>query len=211
MPLPTTSTRARAIAALAASAALIGALAACGAQDGQGVDDGGSSHSGVAAMKDAPLTSIDEDPTRPETWVIADGSVGEVRLGADFAGALTEIDDGWHGIGACGAGWSDDAGFEVTFSARGDQIAQIAVAGEVEAPSQGPRTVQGLGLGSTRDEVRAVYPSAEEVPVPESDVVELRPAGADLTGADLAFEVAGTGRVIGITLASPDAPAAPGC
>lgn len=196
--------RLRAAATLAAASVLVGALAGCAGE----AEDEPVMSSGIAAVQDA---YADADPTEPATWVIGDGAVGEVRLGADFAGVVAAPSGDWRGDGSCEADWSDDAGFEVTVSAQGGQVAQIVVVGEIEAPSQGPRTADGIGLGSTRDEVRAVYPTAEETAVDGSDVVELRPAGADLTGAELSFEVAGTGRVIGITLADPNAPADAGC
>src|SRR5690606_16787870 len=128
-------------------------------------------------------------------------AIGGIRLGEDFDRTLAHADGEWGAADACSAVWHG-ADYEVTFSTDGVDIAEIAVTGAIAAPMQAPSTPEGLGLGSTRDEVRAVYPTAEEAPVGDSGAVVLRPADADATGADLGFELSKEGRVVEIVLAT---------
>lgn len=205
MPLPAFSMQLRALSAAAASVAAAMGLAACSSAGAQVESSGtGPPPGGFAAVDEPPMPTADEDPDEPSTWVIANGAVGGIRLGDDFEAAVDDAEGQWSADGTCAAAWRDGAGYEIEFSTSGDGIDAIIVSGALGAPTQAPSTAEGLGLGSTRDEVRAVFPAAQETAVSGSGSV-LRADGADTTGADLSFEVSEAGRIVRITLASDDA------
>lgn len=195
--------------------ALIGALVVWGLSSAPGAADA-DDHVGAGAVDaellrtDPPVSRADEVLDDPATWVISDGSVGAVRIGGDFVATLDELPAEWGVADACGdvATW-DSSVFDVTFSsgmATGG-IATIAVAGGLGEPSSGPRTPDGLGLGSTRDEVKAVYPRAEEVPGDGDGIAFLRPADEDLQNGSVYFQLSTeTDRVVAIILTSGAVP-----
>ncbi|WP_162893313.1 hypothetical protein [Microbacterium halotolerans] len=201
MPFPEFSLRPRALGAFVASVALAGALAACTAVGGADSDSDLPPSDGLAAMAETPVSSADEDPEDPTTWVISAGAVGGVRIGDDFATTLETLPDTWRSVDECTVSWHGEAGFDVTFAAAASGIVEIEVSGEIGAPSEAPRTPEGLGLGSTRDEVRAVYPAAEETAAPTAGAIELHPEGRTAPGATLSFTIGDSGRVVGIVLA----------
>lgn len=197
--------------------ALVGALAFWGLSQTQGPAD---AYAPDDAEPDAeilhtepPVSRADEVLEDPATWVIADGSVGAVHIGGDFAETLDELPAGWGVDETCGvvASW-DSASFDVTFSQGGAGIGTIAVEGGLGEPSHGPRTPDGLGLGSTRDEVKAVYPTAEDVAEEGSGAVILRVPGEDPRGGVVHFQLsAETDRVVAIILTSGATPEADAC
>lgn len=202
VPFPELSLRPRVLGAFVASIALAGVLAACTAAGGPGSGAESPPSGGLTALKETPVSSADEDPEDPTTWVISAGAIGGVRIGDDFATTLETLPGTWRSVDECTASWHGDAGFDVTFAAAASGIAEIEVSGEIGAPSQAPRTPEGLGLGSTRDEVRAVYPAAEETAAPTAGAIELHPDGMAAPGATLSFTIGDSGRVVGIVLAS---------
>ncbi|GAA3645046.1 hypothetical protein [Microbacterium marinilacus] len=116
---------------------------------------------------------VQEDVADPSTWQIEDGEIGPLEIGEDFDETLAELSAGdWTNDEACGwtAYWNAPDGAFTVWFARDEQtdpgpIETIAVEWGPDAPTGvGPRTEDGdVGLGSTRDEVRAVYPQAEEL------------------------------------------------
>lgn len=192
----------------------LGALAACTA----GQEDEASSSAVLSDQVEvAPeLPSGDaEDPQDPATWVITSDAVGEVRLGDDLGGALETVPGEWDDE-ACplGATWhSTPHDFDIAF-ARDDAAAgidAISVTGAIGVPSAAPQTPEGLGLGSTRDEVRAVHPTAEESALDDGSIV-IRAADDDPSDGALAFRVdAASDRVDGILVTLGEADSADIC
>jgi len=210
MPHPNHAPLVRAAGALATTALLTAGLASCAAQADAAAEGIGTETSDrLGAVAEAPVSVADEDPTDPSTWVISNGAVGDIRIGEDFDAAVAVADGEWAEIDACSAVWHS-ADYDVTFATDGTEIAAITVTGELAAPTEAPTTPEGLGLGSTRDEVRSVYPDAAESSRSDEGAVVLHPDAVDLAGADIAFELSASGRVTAITL-SAGASADGGC
>lgn len=159
---------------------------------------------------DPPVSADDEDVTDPATWVIDDGVLGPIRLGAAFDDTLDELPEGWDAVPGCEgvAAWAgEDAGFDVYFVDGSAGIESIVVEGTLGDPAGGPRTPVGVGLGSTRDEVLAAYPTASDVPATVGDATYLRLTDDDPSDGAAFFEVpAGDDRVASIALAVRDEP-----
>lgn len=165
---------------------------------------------------DPPVSADDERIDDPSTWVIADGAIGPVRVGADYDGILDTLPAGWQQDEQCDAlaSWGDgDRPFDVVFL-RGDTapvIESVSVSGVMGEPSGGPRTPEGLGIGSTRDEVKATYPSIEEISVDGGDSFYLR-TPVDAKGGSVYFQFAsGDDRVVAITLTTGERPSGGPC
>ena len=101
------------------------------------------------------------DPDDPSTWVVSNDGVGPYRIGMPFADALA-VASGFED--ACGyayvrpfdpAVWQDD----VWIAEQDDDLFVVYT-----ADPDGPRTAEGLGVGSTTADVFAVYPDALVVP-----------------------------------------------
>lgn len=111
------------------------------------------------------------DPGDPSTWIIGDTGVGPVRIGGDFASTLGGLPEAWTNDPAnCGwTAWlSDaDAGYGVFFvrgtESDSDPISEISVYSTTDSTVSGaPVTREGLGIGASREEVRATYPDAQQ-------------------------------------------------
>lgn len=199
MPTFLPASRLRTAGMLAASAALVAVLGGCG--DGSGGDAVSPELPGAAtSLAVPPVTGLDEDPADPATWIVSGEGVGSIRIGERFDDTLDGLPGEWRRIPDCGAEWTGADGVTVTFVRDGADIAAIEVSGSIGAPSQAPRTNEGLGLGSMRDEVTAVYPSFSERASGEAGVVH--PAG----DAGVAFELSAGDRVVGMIVAADDAP-----
>lgn len=195
-----TSARLRAAAVIAATTVLVGALAACG--DASGGAQGASERPGtLSAVAEPPVAGIDHDPDDPATWVVSGEGVGDIRVGARFDETLEALPGQWRRVADCGAEWTGDGGVTVTFVRDGSEIAAVEVAGSIGAPSEAPRTREGLGIGSMRDEVTAVYPAFSERSSGDGEVVHPE---AD---PGVAFELGAGDRVVGMLVAPEAAPA----
>lgn len=124
------------------------------------------------APSSGPAQSPDEqgpDAADPSTWSLSGDAVGPIELGGDFAATLEELPE-WSSPQQCEwtASWSADGDYMIFFAhpddgeqASIDLISVSAVPDAIPAGA-GPRTADDLGLGSTREEVLASHPDAEE-------------------------------------------------
>lgn len=171
------------------------------------------SHTSAAPVESPTPTSTatpDEDAANPADWTVRDSGIGPIELGARFEEARAEVPT-WTVQDACSwtAFWNDPDGAVTAYfaedSAARDGVTTIDVAAltEAVAPEDAPRTAEGIGLGSTRDQVRAAYPDAVEQAATIGDAMLLR------TGAQgtifFTFQ-AGSDVVSAITVTSRDEP-----
>lgn len=156
---------------------------------------------------DPPVSADDQDPADPTTWVIDHGAVGLIALGDDYADTVGRLGDGWSETCEGLTAWGEPD-LQLYFVAGADgAIETISVEGVIGDPSGGPRTPDGIGLGSTRDEVRAAYPTVEEVTPSIGDGTYLRLNVDDSGDGGRFFEFpAGDDRVAAITLTTRDEP-----
>ena len=110
----------------------------------------------VQTQTTTPTPTVGDDPSG---WLITDEAMGPLRLGMPFADALRAVpaaEDacGWAYVDR-GATASD--GLWITKTDEALSLAQWFGAG-------GPRTAEGLGVGSTRAEVLAIHPGATTIP-----------------------------------------------
>jgi hypothetical protein len=129
------------------------------------------------ASEPAPAPSGSEppaDPNDPSTWLVTERGIGPIETGGDFEATLVELPDSWNNDENCSwAAWwnAEDDSYTMTF-VRGTEsedapivLASASAADPVTA-GVGPRTEEGLGIGSTKDEVLAQYPDASEGDAP---------------------------------------------
>lgn len=113
-----------------------------------------------------PSTDLDD----PASWTVTHQGIGPVELDGDFAATLSELPEAWENDDHCSwAAWwnAEDQSYSVDF-VRGTEsedepiVLVSASAAEPVTPGVGPRTDDGLGIGSTKDEVRMQHPDAAE-------------------------------------------------
>lgn len=106
----------------------------------------------------------------PSTWAITETGIGPLEPGGDFEATLSELPDSWANDEQCSwAAWwnAEDRSYTVDF-VRGTEsedapiLSASASAADPVTSGVGPRTEDGLGIGSTKDEVLAQYPDAGE-------------------------------------------------
>src|SRR5690606_12782794 len=143
-------------------------------------DDGGTGTAQPSPSAAAPSEALPSgeppsvaiDPEDPATWTIDGAGIGPISLGGDFRATLDDLpEESWTNDDNCpwAAFWNaPDAGYGLHF-AQGTEAADAPIGlVSVSAPADavdsdaGPRTDQGLGLGATKDEVRAQHPDAVE-------------------------------------------------
>lgn len=111
------------------------------------------------------------DPAVPGTWVISEDGVGPIEVGGDFSATLSALPGDWTNDSA-NCAWTawltSDSGYGVYF-VRGTEsdaapIREISVYDVAQdgSTSGAPITAEGLGIGSTKDEVLAEYPGAQQ-------------------------------------------------
>lgn len=105
-------------------------------------------------------TTPPPDPADPSTWIVSQDGMGPFTIGMPFDEALAVVPGMTDGCGRAyfllpdrlilaRATLADDAPLMVVQWSRAD----------------GPRTAEGIGIGSTAHEVRTAYPDAEEVEI----------------------------------------------
>lgn len=113
-----------------------------------------------------------EDPADPSTWVIRFTGVGPVTLGTSFdeqRQLLPAFDDVTDPLCVSGQlAVQAPSGFRMLFVGGGDQPTSTAAitfgkngATPTDDGSMTPRTAEGIGIDSTKDELFAAYPDIE--------------------------------------------------
>jgi hypothetical protein len=128
----------------------------------------------------SPTPSSPEiDPTDPSTWIIGFDGVGPVHLGStleDQRQRLPAFEDITDPL--CVAGYLDleaPSGFALRFVSGPDQSDTAAITfgngGSTLADDRAttPKTAEGIGIDSTKDELLAAYPDIELTGVYQSD------------------------------------------
>lgn len=183
----TNVTKLRAAGAALAVAVLAGITAGCApASSPQPTSTSTSSASDTPTPTPTP-TMPAVDPADPSTWLITDAGVGPILIGGDLTTTLTELPDSWtNDAAACAwsAFWQDPAANYQMYFVRGTEsdtapIGEISVnaGGHTEYGTGSPRTEDGLGLGSTREEVLAAHADAQEIPPQIGDTTWLMVPG----------------------------------
>lgn len=113
------------------------------------------------------------DPADPSTWIVSDRGVGPIAIGGDLTTTLAELPDAWtNNTANCAwsAFWRDPAADYQMYFVRGTEsdtapISEISVnaGGHEVFGTNSPRTEDGLGLGSTSEEVLAAHADAQEI------------------------------------------------
>ncbi|WP_438354121.1 hypothetical protein [Microbacterium sp. CJ88] len=98
------------------------------------------------------------DPADPMNWIVSQKGMGPLVLGMPFSAAIAAVPQAED---ACGHAYSIRPGrlFFARWGAGVDDPLDVAA----WARADGPHTVDGIGIGSTIDEVLAAYPYAVEV------------------------------------------------
>jgi len=164
----------------------------------------------------SPTSEAGVDPADPSSWIVSGDGIGPVQLGEDFDATLAELPDSWMNDDNCSwmAWWnSEDQSYLVNFlrEAESDDasivLASASAADPVEA-GVGPRTEDGLGIGSTRDEVLAQHPDASEGEAPIGDGTWLSVSSGEST---VFFEFYGGDQVNAVTVTTLDQPPYESC
>lgn len=98
------------------------------------------------------------DPADPTTWIVSQAGMGPLVIGMPFRDAIAAVPQAQD---ACGHAYSirPDRLFFASWNGGPDDPLNVATWSRAD----GPRTAEGIGIGSTPDEVRAAYPDAVEV------------------------------------------------
>ena len=196
---PTPARPRRRILALAAATGttLVLGLAGCSgsAASGEESDDEttgavptGESPSSTTAGTPSPTATAggdddgdDGSSTDPSTWRIDDDEIGPIEIGEPFDATLDALSDGWSTVEGCEwvASWTaEDSSYQIWFQAEDEQTTGDIVGVHVDwlgdRTGVGPRTEDGLGVGSTREEVLEAHPRAEDVPPAQTDTWYVR-------------------------------------
>lgn len=206
-----------AVAAVLAASAL--ALTGCGAGAGPSPS---SSPSGEASSPAATVTPTATGPAETEpavdpgditTWTVSEQGIGPARIGEPFAEVAAGLEM-WRVDSACA--WTaflpaDDGSVDAYFVRDAEledgEITTVtfeALADSVVS-TDGPRTAQGIGLGSTRDEITTAHPDAA-VQQPTIGGGELLRVGTQGSAAMYFAIREGASKVTSLTVTDRDEP-----
>ncbi|MDR2997007.1 MAG: hypothetical protein LBU78_02690 [Microbacterium sp.] len=157
----------------------------------------------------------DADPADVRTWTITAQGMGPVQLDELFADAVAGVPTWTVDQNCTWAAFTNDQTTGVTaYFARNSEVSDgnvttidVESTGDTVKPADGPRTADGLGLGSTRDEVLAAHPDAAEQKQTIGDGALLRvgPAGPGQGAIFFSFR-AGESTVSAVTVTLRDEP-----
>ncbi len=148
-----------------------------------------ASPSSTATLTPTPISTPTlapaQDPADPATWIVTQTGMGPLTLGMPFADAITSVP---RAEDACGHAYflPPDKLFFATWPGRPTEVLNAMV----WSRAPGPRTAEGIEIGSTPEQVRAAYP----------DVVEEQRQGLYLRYGAIFFRIeTGTVDEIGVT------------
>ncbi|WP_221585712.1 hypothetical protein [Microbacterium sp. G2-8] len=156
-----------------------------------------------------------DDPEDPDSWVITEQGIGPVDVGADFDSAIDDIKTTNVGPLCDGVAYgaaSDNAYDILVIKDRydgTDEIVEVSIGWNGDTMGVGPRTEEGLGLGSTKSEVLSTYDDAAEV----ASVIQGRSFVAVAEGdVDMTFTyVEGYDGAVSVSVLSGEEPAYEAC
>ncbi|GAA2452332.1 hypothetical protein [Agromyces soli] len=125
----------------------------------------------------SPATTVAApDPADVTTWVISGAGFGPVERGAVFPGVaeplsafeLAPVDASCPRLSTLSPveDSSDAAALLLIVSESGDRVEDVWVSGSPDASGAlpvAPRTAEGIGLGSSTDELTAAYPELQQI------------------------------------------------
>ncbi|MFC4139034.1 MULTISPECIES: hypothetical protein [unclassified Microbacterium] len=160
-------------------------------------------------------TNPEADPADPTTWTITAEGMGPVQLDELFADAVAGVPT-WTVDENCtwAAFWNDQETGVTAYFARDSEVSDgnvttidVASTTDTVQPQDGPRTADGLGVGSTRDDVLAAHPDAVEQKPTIGDGALLRvgPAGEGQGAIFFSFR-AGEDTVSAVTVTAREEP-----
>lgn len=111
----------------------------------------------VDPSQSAPPTQV-EDPTDPTTWMVSQAGMGPFLIGMPFPDAIILLPNARN---ACDRAYrsADNEFFIARWGAETDDPLDVVT----WARAPGPVTAEGIGIGSSPEEVRAAYPDGLEV------------------------------------------------
>lgn len=171
-----THARAGRAAAVTAAALLAASILASCTSDVQAVPESSASTSispttpGVTSPTPTPTETPADDPSNADSWVVSTEGIGPVSVTENFDDVLDEIEDTGVGPFDCDGvayGFAKDNAYDIMVIKDRydgtDDIVEVSVGWNGDTMGVGPRTAEGLGLGSTKQQVLGTYESAEEV------------------------------------------------
>jgi hypothetical protein len=140
----------------------------------------------------------------PDTWTISGSEVGPIAFGSPVSGELDEVADAYPGTveGVCPnpnvSSFRRDGSAALTVVAEDGLVWGVYISGFSGEDVDAPTTAEGLGVGSTLDELRAAYPDLTSV---DSDYFSEEEGSGLWTierdGRHITFELGGQASTVG--------------